>query len=56
MFILLFTYLLTAPIFKKSHMYVRIYVLFLKTVLRHLESVLIPNFDLSVKIGKAVNK
>ena len=48
--------LLTAPIDKNSHVSARIYFTFLKNFLKKPESLLIPNFDLSEKIGKAVTK
>ena len=48
--------LLTAPIDKSSHIKARIYFTVLKHFLKETESLLIPNFDLSEKIGKAVTK
>ena len=48
--------LLTAPIVKNSHIQAKTYFIFLKVCPKKLESTLIPNFDLSKKIGKAVTK
>ena len=55
-FILLFTFLVTAPIVKNSHILTGIYFIFLKNVLDQLKSLLIPNLDLSEKIDKVVIK
>ena len=48
--------LLIAPIVKNSHISTRIYFIFLKNVLKPTWKSLIPNFDLSEKITKAVTK
>ena len=40
---LLFMSLLAAPIVKNSHIYARIYFIFLENFLKNLESLLIPN-------------
>ena len=49
--------LLTAPIVKNGYILARIYVIFLtERPKTKLESFLIPNFDFSEKIGKAVTK
>ena len=51
-----FISLLTAPTVKNCHMEVKVYYIFLKTVLNKLESGLIPNDDLIEKTVKAVTK
>ena len=48
--------LLTPEFVKNSHVWTRIYFIFLKNVLKKLEVLLIPNFDLSANIGKVVAK
>ena len=55
-FLLFSMFLLTAPIVKNSHILTGIYFIFLKNVLDQLKSLLIPNLDLSEKIGKVVIK
>ena len=47
-------FLLTASIVKNRHMLAEIYFIFLKNILD--QSLLIPNLDLSEKIGKVVIK
>ena len=46
--------LLTTRFVKHCHIWAGIYLIFLKKVLKQIEMLLIPNFDLSKKIGKAV--
>ena len=53
-FLLDFMSLLTVKFVKSSHLYARIYFIFLKNVLSKPEILLIPNFDLTKKIRKAV--
>ena len=48
--------LVTPKFVLKSFTYARIYFIFLKNILKKLETLLIPNFDLSEKIEKAVTK
>ena len=55
-FPLLFLSLLTTKLFKKSNILARIYFLFLKSVLKKLEIILIPTVDLGEKIGKTFTK
>ena len=52
-FIFPFMSLLTAKFVKSSHIWARIYFIFLRD---KLEIVLIPNVDLSEKIGRAVTE
>ena len=51
-----FMSLLTTRFVKNCHIWAGIYLIFLKKVLKQIEMLLIPNFDLSKKIGKAVIK
>ena len=55
-FIYLLMFLLTAKVVKTSHIWARTYFNFVKNVKNKLETLLIPNFNLSEKIVKAVMK
>ena len=48
-----FVSLLTVPIVKSSHIEARIYFTFLKNILKQTLKFLIPNINLTEKIGKA---
>ena len=48
--------LLAAPIVKNSYILARIYFVFLKIDLKIIDSLLIPNSDITKKIEKAVTK
>ena len=48
--------LLTPKFVLKRQVQARIYFIFLKNVLKKVEVLLIPNFDLSAKIEKVVTK
>ena len=48
--------LLTAENVKNSYIFAKIYLIFFKKGTNRLENLLIPNFDGSEKIGKAVTK
>ena len=53
-FLLHFMSLLTTRFVKNCHIWAGIYFMFLKKILKQIEMLLIPHFDLSKKIGKAV--
>ena len=55
-FLLLFMPLLTAPIVKSGHVLAGIYFMFLKPSWTKLESLSIPNLDLSERVGRVVIK